>query len=163
DDDALIAVGDFDESRVGLERTRDVQAPAEFDQGDAIADIYDVPVHTSPQCLSLPNGRKPAARSPSDGLWPDCNAHVTVTFGQFPPPPPMDSPMSHAMAWTAGIGGNMRDTFIDFNLLRKAADRSVPVKAGQVIFAAGDEANDFYVVESGTVAIRLGNRTLDRL
>ena len=36
-------------------------------------------------------------------------------------------------------------------------------KAGDVIFQQGDAAEELYVVQSGTVEIRLGNRVLDTL
>ena len=57
----------------------------------------------------------------------------------------------------------MSDAFVDFELLRKSADVSRVFKAGQVIFKAGDEGTEFYVVDKGKVSIRLGNRTLDVL
>lgn len=55
----------------------------------------------------------------------------------------------------------MSDVFVDFDLLRKAADKTRPVRAGEVIFNEGDQATEFFVVDKGKVAIRLGNRTLD--
>ncbi len=36
-------------------------------------------------------------------------------------------------------------------------------RAGEIIFQEGDPAEEFYVIKSGTVEIRLGNRLLDTL
>jgi CRP-like cAMP-binding protein len=54
-------------------------------------------------------------------------------------------------------------TFIDFALLSRAAPETRKVKAGDVIFSAGDAGHEFYVIRTGKVAIRLGNRTLNVL
>jgi CRP/FNR family transcriptional regulator, cyclic AMP receptor protein len=37
------------------------------------------------------------------------------------------------------------------------------LKAGDVIFSEGDPARELYIVKSGTVEVRLGNRLLDTL
>lgn len=57
----------------------------------------------------------------------------------------------------------MGDVFVDFDLLRKAADKRRQLRAGDVIFKEGEPGEEFFVVDSGKVAIRLGNRTLDIL
>jgi CRP-like cAMP-binding protein len=57
----------------------------------------------------------------------------------------------------------MSTMFSDFGLLERATSESRTVRAGEVIFAAGDEATEFFVIRSGTVAVRLGNRTLSVL
>lgn len=57
----------------------------------------------------------------------------------------------------------MGDVFVDFDLLRKAADKRRQLRAGDVIFKEGEPGDEFFVVDSGKVAIRLGNRTLDIL
>jgi CRP-like cAMP-binding protein len=52
---------------------------------------------------------------------------------------------------------------IDFRLL---AGAGVPVrdfKAGDVIFRQGDPAHELFIVQSGEVEIRLGNRVLETL
>ena len=52
---------------------------------------------------------------------------------------------------------------IDFSIL---VGPQVPVRsfsAGTTIFKKGDLANELYVIQSGTVCIQLGNRTLDTL
>ena len=52
---------------------------------------------------------------------------------------------------------------VDFRVL---AGASVPVrdfKAGDVIFRRGDPAHELYIVQSGEVEIRLGNRVLETL
>lgn len=57
----------------------------------------------------------------------------------------------------------MASLFADFGLLDRVAEEARAIKAGEVIFNVGDVANEFYVVRSGQVAVRLGNRTLDLL
>ncbi|MGV3490110.1 MAG: Crp/Fnr family transcriptional regulator [Devosia sp.] len=57
----------------------------------------------------------------------------------------------------------MAGLFTDFGLLDRAAEESRQVRAGEVIFSAGDEAREFFVIRSGTVSVRLGNRTLNTL
>ena len=52
---------------------------------------------------------------------------------------------------------------VDFRVL---AGASVPVrdfKAGDVIFRRGDPAHELFIVQSGEVEIRLGNRVLETL
>ena len=44
-------------------------------------------------------------------------------------------------------------TFIDFALLSRAAPETRKVKAGDVIFSAGDAGHEFYVIRTGKVAI----------
>ena len=54
----------------------------------------------------------------------------------------------------------MGATDVDFSLLTNAgAARSF--KTGEAIFRQGDPATELFVVESGTVEIRLGERVLD--
>jgi CRP/FNR family cyclic AMP-dependent transcriptional regulator len=50
---------------------------------------------------------------------------------------------------------------IDFKLLADAESRSF--KAGETIFRAGDPASELFVVQSGTVEIRAGDRVLETL
>jgi len=57
----------------------------------------------------------------------------------------------------------MSDDVIGFSFL---AESKVPVwylKPGETIFKEGDTAKELYVIQSGTVEIRLGNRVLDTL
>jgi CRP/FNR family cyclic AMP-dependent transcriptional regulator len=57
----------------------------------------------------------------------------------------------------------MADASIDFRIL---AGVGVPVrefKAGEVIFKQGDAARELFVIQSGEVEIRLGNRVLETL
>lgn len=57
----------------------------------------------------------------------------------------------------------MDKPFIDFALLARATSEARTFKAGETVFKAGDPGHEFYVVRAGTVAVRLGNRTLDVL
>ena len=57
----------------------------------------------------------------------------------------------------------MPDTNIDFGLLAGAGAPTRTYKAGDVIFSEGDPAEELFVVKSGNVEIRLGNRLLDTL
>lgn len=57
----------------------------------------------------------------------------------------------------------MADAPIDFGLLTGAGAPVRTYKAGDVIFRQGDAAEELYVIQSGQVEIRLGNRLLDTL
>jgi CRP/FNR family transcriptional regulator, cyclic AMP receptor protein len=57
----------------------------------------------------------------------------------------------------------MTDTRVDFGILAGAGAPVRHFKAGEVVFNQGDAAEELYVVKSGTVEIRLGNRVLDTL
>jgi CRP/FNR family cyclic AMP-dependent transcriptional regulator len=55
----------------------------------------------------------------------------------------------------------MADTSVDFGILAGAGAPVREYKAGDVIFREGDPAEELFIVKSGTVEIRLGNRLLD--
>ena len=57
----------------------------------------------------------------------------------------------------------MTKPFVDFTMLARATSETRNFKAGEVIFKEGDAGNEFFVVKSGSVAVRRGNRTLDVL
>jgi CRP/FNR family transcriptional regulator, cyclic AMP receptor protein len=57
----------------------------------------------------------------------------------------------------------MADTPIDFGILAGAGAPVREYKAGDIIFREGDPAEELFIVKSGTVEIRLGNRLLDTL
>ena len=57
----------------------------------------------------------------------------------------------------------MADTAIDFGILAGAGAPLRSFKAGEFIFREGDPAEELFVVKTGTVEIRLGNRLLDTL
>ena len=57
----------------------------------------------------------------------------------------------------------MADTAVDFGILAGAGAPVRSYQAGDVIFSQGDPANELYVVKTGKVEIRLGNRVLDIL
>ena len=52
---------------------------------------------------------------------------------------------------------------VDFGILAGAGAPTRDYKAGDIIFRQGDAADELYIVKSGTVEIRLGNRLLDTL
>jgi CRP/FNR family transcriptional regulator, cyclic AMP receptor protein len=52
---------------------------------------------------------------------------------------------------------------IDFGILAGAGAPVKEYKAGEVIFTEGDAGAEFFVIQSGKVDIRLGNRTLGSL
>jgi CRP/FNR family transcriptional regulator, cyclic AMP receptor protein len=52
---------------------------------------------------------------------------------------------------------------VDFRLLAGAGVPARDFKAGDVIFRQGDPAHELFIVQSGEVEIRLGNRVLERL
>ena len=57
----------------------------------------------------------------------------------------------------------MADTPVDFRILAGAGSPARDFKAGEVIFIQGDAARELFIVQSGEVEIRLGNRVLDTL
>jgi CRP/FNR family transcriptional regulator, cyclic AMP receptor protein len=52
---------------------------------------------------------------------------------------------------------------VDFRLLAGAGVPARDFKAGDVIFRQGDLAQELFIVQSGEVEIRLGNRVLETL
>jgi CRP/FNR family transcriptional regulator, cyclic AMP receptor protein len=58
---------------------------------------------------------------------------------------------------------DMADTSVDFGILAGAGAPVREFKAGEVIFREGDPASEFFVIQSGKVDIRLGNRLLGTL
>lgn len=52
---------------------------------------------------------------------------------------------------------------IDFGILAGAGAPVREFKAGEVIFEKGDAAQDLYIIKSGKVEIRLGNRLIETL
>jgi CRP/FNR family cyclic AMP-dependent transcriptional regulator len=52
---------------------------------------------------------------------------------------------------------------IDFGLLTGNGITTRAAKAGEIIFREGDQADQLFVIKSGQVAIRSGNRTLAEL
>jgi CRP/FNR family cyclic AMP-dependent transcriptional regulator len=57
----------------------------------------------------------------------------------------------------------MADAPVDFRLLAGAGAPARDYKAGDVIFKEGDAAEELFIVQSGEVEIRLGNRVLEKL
>ena len=51
--------------------------------------------------------------------------------------------------------------FIDFALLARATGETRNFKAGELIIKVGDPGHEFFVIKSGSAAVRLGNRTLE--
>jgi CRP/FNR family cyclic AMP-dependent transcriptional regulator len=52
---------------------------------------------------------------------------------------------------------------VDFRLLAGAGAPARDYKAGDVIFKQGDPAQELFIIQSGEVEIRLGNRVLETL
>ena len=57
----------------------------------------------------------------------------------------------------------MSEAPIDFRLLAGAGAPAREYKSGDVIFREGDAAQELFIIQSGEVEIRLGNRVLERL
>jgi CRP/FNR family transcriptional regulator, cyclic AMP receptor protein len=55
----------------------------------------------------------------------------------------------------------MAEAPLDFRILAGAGVPAREFKAGEVIFAEGDGARELFIVQSGEVEIRLGNRLLE--
>ncbi len=52
---------------------------------------------------------------------------------------------------------------IDFEVLRRVLPEARKFEAGETIFRAGDAGIELFVIKSGTVNIRLGDRTIETL
>jgi len=57
----------------------------------------------------------------------------------------------------------MARPFVDFSLLARATSETQSYKAGDTIFKQGDAGSVFFVIKTGSVAVRSGNRTLQVL
>src|SRR5882757_10483952 len=57
----------------------------------------------------------------------------------------------------------MARPFVDFSLLARATSETQSYKAGDAVFREGDPGSVFFVIKSGTAAVRSGNRTLQVL
>ncbi len=57
----------------------------------------------------------------------------------------------------------MTDSEIDFSLLAGDGIAMRTTKAGEIIFKEGDRAEELFVIKSGQVEIRIGNRKLSEL
>jgi CRP/FNR family transcriptional regulator, cyclic AMP receptor protein len=63
----------------------------------------------------------------------------------------------------ADVVADLADASVDFRILAGAGALVREFKAGDVIFKQGDAAHELFVVRSGEVEIRLGNRLLETL
>ena len=52
---------------------------------------------------------------------------------------------------------------VDFEVLRHVMPQTRPVKAGTVVFKAGEPGGEFFIIEEGSVSVRLGDRTIETL
>jgi CRP/FNR family transcriptional regulator, cyclic AMP receptor protein len=57
----------------------------------------------------------------------------------------------------------MSNDAVDFDLLVRSGGKTLSFKQGETIFKEGDPAVELYVIQSGRVEIRRGNRLLDTL
>jgi CRP-like cAMP-binding protein len=57
----------------------------------------------------------------------------------------------------------MADEPLDFAVLARGGVPARELKAGDVIFREGDPATELFLIKSGKVEVRLGNRLLDTL
>lgn len=57
----------------------------------------------------------------------------------------------------------MSKLFVDFDMLSRATEETRRFKAGEVIFEEGDEGTEFFVIRSGRVTVRIGNRAIQSL
>ena len=52
---------------------------------------------------------------------------------------------------------------VDFEVLRHVMPQTRAVKSGDVIFKAGEPGSEFFIIQEGTVSVRLGNRSIETL
>jgi CRP/FNR family transcriptional regulator, cyclic AMP receptor protein len=71
--------------------------------------------------------------------------------------------MSFARRQGSGRVADLADAPVDFRILAGAGAPTREFKAGDVIFKQGDAAHELFVVHTGEVEIRLGNRLLETL
>ena len=57
----------------------------------------------------------------------------------------------------------MADTTFHFGIIAGETGRLRELKAGDVIFNQGDAGQELFIIKSGKVEIRIGNRVLDTL
>ena len=57
----------------------------------------------------------------------------------------------------------MADTTFDFGIIAGETGPLRELKAGDVIFKQGDAGQELFIIKSGKVEIRIGNRVLDTL
>jgi CRP/FNR family transcriptional regulator, cyclic AMP receptor protein len=57
----------------------------------------------------------------------------------------------------------MTDDLVDFALLSHNGIPARELKTGEIIFREGDPATEMYLIEKGSIEIRLGNRLLGTL
>jgi CRP-like cAMP-binding protein len=57
----------------------------------------------------------------------------------------------------------MADAAIDFRILAGVGAPAQEFKSGDVIFTQGDAAQELFIIQSGEVEIRLGDRVLEKL
>ncbi len=65
--------------------------------------------------------------------------------------------------WRPNMATEHGDRPVDFRILAGAGAAVREFKAGEVIFGQGDAARELFVVQSGEVEIRRGNRLLETL
>src|SRR6516164_3206815 len=71
--------------------------------------------------------------------------------------------MTKAIVGSTHLIGAVEATTVEFGILAGAGAPTRNYEAGDVIFSEGDQARELYIVKSGTVEVRLGNRLLDTL
>jgi CRP/FNR family transcriptional regulator, cyclic AMP receptor protein len=71
--------------------------------------------------------------------------------------------MTKAIVGSTHLVGAVETTAVEFGILAGAGAPMRSYKAGDVIFSEGEPARELYIVKSGTVEVRLGNRLLDTL
>jgi CRP/FNR family transcriptional regulator, cyclic AMP receptor protein len=78
----------------------------------------------------------------------------------------LSSDADRRLQWASPlIGGHdiVETATVDFGILAGAGAPTRSYKAGDVIFREGDPARELYIVKSGKVEVRLGNRLVDTL
>jgi CRP/FNR family transcriptional regulator, cyclic AMP receptor protein len=71
--------------------------------------------------------------------------------------------VTKAIVGSTHLNGAVETATVEFGILTGAGAPTRGYKTGDVIFRKGDSAKELFIVKSGTVEVRLGNRLLDRL
>src|ERR1700733_4160 len=134
--------------------TPDVRAPRPI-VAVGISSVRLFPVFGRVQCSALLG-----IRQKSKSVRKDCSRRSSETCHTIAI---FDCHVFEINLSVGGVAVMAETASVDFGILAGAGAPTRDYKAGDIIFRQGDAADELYIVKSGTVEIRLGNRLLDTL